>query len=243
MPQGLAGKVGRWQIAAMRIWLAALLLCFCAGAASAQTILTLSAIGNTVTQPDQITASLTAQMQAPAAAAAQAALNRLMAKALAEVNQVNGVKAVTGGYNVAELDPGNSAKPQYQASQDVALTMAAPGGAPPAAFTALTGQLQAQGLLLESLSGGLSAAGEDAARAAATVDGIHRLQAQAEAAAQALGLAVGSINSVTISGNSPGPMPMRMMAAMAAPAPQIASGPVTVSVTIDATVALKPPGG
>lgn len=242
-PQGLAYHSGQWHTKRMRIWPAAFLLCLgVATAAPAQTSLTLSVMGTDVTQPDQITASLTAQTTAPTAAAAQAALNRMMAKALATVRQVNGVEMLTGGYNVSEIDPANQGgKPQFEASQDLELTMPAPGGAPASSFTALTGQLQSQGLLLESLTPALSAKGQDTAQAAATIDGIHRLQAEAAAIAKTLGETIAGISSLTITGNQPGPMPIRMMAAMA-PAPQVAPGPVTVNVGIDGVIMLKPPG-
>lgn len=232
-----------WQALFMRILMVVCIFCLGIGSAAAQTNVTLSVTGTDVTQADQVVATLTAQTNAGTASAAQATLNRLMGKALAEAKVLAGVSAVTGSYNVAQIDSGDGAKPQFQASQDITLTMPAPGGNPPAAFTQLAGQLQVQGLLMQSIGGSLSARGEDAARAAATVDGIHRLQAQAQAVAQTLGEVVGGITTLSLNSAYSGPVPMRAMVAMAAaPAPEISPGPVTVTVNIDATVALKPPG-
>jgi uncharacterized protein YggE len=228
----------------MRTLIIIFIICLGIAPALAQTSLTLSVTGTNVTQADQVAATLSGQSNAATAAAAQAALNRLMGKALATAKNTAGVSAVTGTYNVAETDSGGNAKPQFQARQDLTLTMPASGGNPPAAFTQLAGQLQADGLLMQSIGGSLSAKGEDAARAAATVDGIHRLQTRAQAVAQALGDVVGGITTLSLNSGYAGPVPMRAMVAMAAaPAPEIAPGPITVTVNIEATVALKPPGG
>lgn len=211
--------------------------------AQAQTVLNLSATGSHVTAPDKMVAVLTVQANAQTAAAAQAALNHAMTQALATARAVDGVAATTGGYNVAEIDDRLKAtKPVFQANQELNLTMAATGGMPPAAFTELAGKLQQQGLLLETIGGALSAKGEDAARAAATLDGIGRLKAQAAAVAQALGDTVAGITSLSINSNNISPVGPRMMMAMAAAAPpQVAPGPMTVTVNIDAVIALKLP--
>lgn len=210
------------------------------GAVRAQTVLDLSATGQVVVLPDEMVADLTVQASAGSAAAAQAAVNRLMGKALSAAHGVAGVVAVTAGYNVFQPD---SDKPVYQASQGVELTMPAPGGVPPDAFTGLVGNLQQDGLLLNSLDGQLSAAGTDAANQAAVVDAIHRLQAQAAAVARTLGDKIGVIKTLNINAGNPAPvMPGRMMMAMAAapaPPPQAAPGPVTIQATVEATIELK----
>jgi uncharacterized protein YggE len=186
-----------------------------------KTSLSLSATGTSITAPDEMTASLS--VQATAAAAAKA---------------VSGVTTTTGAYSVYQPDAG---KPEYQASQALELTMPAPGGAPPEAFTGLTGNLQQQGLLLNNLDGQLSPAGQDHAAQEATTDALQRLRAQAASIAATLGDSVGPIKTLNIDGGNPAPMPMgRMMMAMASPPPQSAPGPVTVQVTVTATIELKP---
>jgi uncharacterized protein YggE len=220
-----------------------MLVCLAGGGlAQAQTVLNLSATGRDVTVPDEMVAALTVQAKAPTAAAAQAMLNRMMTQALAAARAVDGVAATTGGYNVAEFDDQNKGtKPVFQANQELNLTMPAPSGVPPASFTDLAGKLQEQGLLMETIGGALSAKGEDAARAAATSDGIGRLKTQAGAVAKALGDTVAGINSLTINSNDIAPVAPRMMMAMAAAAPpQVAPGPMIVTVNIDAVIALKP---
>ena len=101
--------------------------------------------------------------------------------------------------------------------------------------------LQHDGLQLNSLDGDLSAAGADAAAQAATTDALHRLQTQTNAIAATLGDKAGEIKTVTIDSNNPGPVMPRMMALQqgAAP-PQSAPGPVTVQVTVEATILLTP---
>ncbi len=194
--------------------------------------------------PDQMTASLNVQASAPTAAVAQAAVNKAMAKALAEARAVNGVTATTDSYSVQQTNADDSQKPVFQASQTLNLTMPAPGGTPAAAFTNLVGALQQQGLLLNTLDGQLSAAGADAASSQATVDALHRLRAEADAIAATLGDKVGEMKTISVDTNNGGPiMPGRMMMMKAeAPPPQAAPGPVTIQVTVSATITLTPPG-
>jgi len=121
--------------------------------------------------------------------------------------------------------------------------MAAAGGAPPAAFTALVGQLQQKGLLLNSLNGDLSAKAQEAAQQGAIDDAIRQIQSQAQAVAATLNEQVGKIQSLSVNVNMPGPVsrvgPMMLMAA-AAP-PQAAPAQVTVQANVSATIALTPP--
>ncbi len=206
------------------------------GAARAQTVLSLSATGSVDTAPDEMEASLVVVQTAQMAPAAQDAVNRLMAKALASARKVNGATATTAAYNVFQTQ-----NQGYQASQTLNLTMPAPGGVPPSVFTKLVGELQQDGLQLNSLDGELSDAGEDAASQAATIDALHRLRSEANAVAASLGDKAGDIKTVTIDANNSGPiMPGRMMALAAAAPPQAAPGQVTVQVTVEATIALTP---
>jgi uncharacterized protein YggE len=211
--------------------------------AAAPTVLTVSANGNNTVEPDQIDASLDVQASAASAAQAQAEVNRQMKLALAAARATAGVTATTGDYSVYQNAPDNgSAKPVYQASQNLALCMPAPDGMPPAAFTNLVGQLQGQGLLLNTLDGNLSSKGQAAANQGAIDDAIHQIQAQAAAVAASLGEHVGRFQSLNVNLNSPGPImraPMMMMAA-AAPPPQAAPGKVTVQANVTATIELTP---
>ena len=214
------------------------------GTAQAQTVLSVSANGSNTVDPDQIVASLDVQFSAANAAQAQAAVNREMKQALDAARATAGVTATTGDYSVYQNTPdnGSTAKPVYQASQNLALSMAAPDGVPPASFTSLVGQLQSQGLLLNTLDGNLSALGQAAATQGAINDAIHQIQAQAAAVAATLGEHVGKFQSLNVNVNSPGPVmraPMMMMAA-AAPPPQAAPGKVTIQANVSATNELTP---
>jgi uncharacterized protein YggE len=209
---------------------------------AAPTVLTLSAAGSTAVNPDQIVASLNVQSSSATAARAQAAVNREMKQALGAANSVAGVTATTGDYSVDQNNPDTSANPRpgYQASQDLQLMMAAPG-VPPPAFTALVGRLQGQGLLLNTLDGDLSDAGQAAAQQAAIDDAIRQIQAQAAAVAAVLGERVGKIQSLNVNVNAPGPV-MRAASMMlaAAPPPQAVFAKVTIQASVNATILLRP---
>jgi uncharacterized protein YggE len=224
----------------MKYLFAALLLAaLLAGPAGAETVLQLSATGIATAVPDETTASLTVQATAPTAGAAQAQVNQAMGKALAAARAVDGVVATTAGYSVQDSSQKQDGS-QFQASQSLTLTIPAPGGAPPAAFTALVGGLQAKNLLLNNLDGDLSVAGRAAAQAQAITDAINRIKQQAAQVAGTLGEKVGTIKTINLQTDS-GPMPrMGAMMAMAAPAPQAAPGPVTVTANINAEIALVP---
>jgi predicted secreted protein len=213
--------------------------------ATAQTVLNLAANGSDSVDPDRIVAALTAQASGTDAAGVQADVNRAMAAALSAARTVTGVTATTGDYSVYQTTPpdGPPQKPVYQASQDLQLRMAAAGGAPPAAFTALVGQLQQKGLLLNSLNGDLSAKAQEAAQQGAIDDAIRQIQSQAQAVALTLNEQVGKIQTLSVNVNMPGPVsrvaPMMIMAA-AAP-PQAAPAQVTVQANVSATIGLTPP--
>lgn len=213
-----------------------------AAPAAAQTMLNLSANGSSSADPDRINASLDVQFSAADAAEAQAEVNRAMAKALGAARSVSGVTATTGDYSVYQTTPDNGQKPAYRASQNLRLSMAAPGGAPPGGFTTLLGQLQQKGLLLNSLNGDLSPHAQEAAEASAIKDAIRQIEAQARAVAATLNEHVGKIQTLNVNLNLPGPVlrAAPMMMATAAP-PQAAPAQVTVQANVTATIALTPP--
>jgi uncharacterized protein YggE len=227
----------------MRSFCAALgLFCVFALPAVAQTALSLSAQGSVVVAPDEVVASLSVQVNAKRAPEAAALVNAAMAKALTAARAVVGGTAATADYQQSSTNDENGHVTGYTASQTLNLTMPAPGGVPPAGFTALVGDLQAEGLLLNSLDGALSDAGQRQARAAAITDAVRRLQADAGTVAAALGDKVQGIKTLRLDMDNPPPIvPGRMMmAAIAAPPPQAAPGPVTVSASVTGEVALGP---
>lgn len=213
----------------------------CAGAlvARAQTVLNLSAVGQADAIPDEMVASLQVQETAPQAEAAQAAVNAAMTKALGMARAVPGIVATTNGYQVFKTAAENAATPaQFQASQILALVMPAPGGVPPDRFTSLLGQLQQNGLLLNTLDGHLSRAGQARAGQAAIADGIGQIQAQAAMIAARLNMRVGGIKTLDVNVNAPMLVAPKAMLMSAMAPPQAAPDKVTVQANISATIAL-----
>ncbi|HTQ72308.1 MAG TPA: SIMPL domain-containing protein [Acidocella sp.] len=208
--------------------------------AAAQTALTLTATGLALAAPDEAVANFNVQAQKPDAAGAQAAVNQAVAKALAAARAVPGVVATTGGYNSYFATPDGQSKPQFNAQQSLTLVQPAAGGVPDQAFTDLLGKLQAQGLLLNGLSGDLSQAGQEAAQRAAIRDALAQLHAQADDIAAALHKKVGALKTLTVNtGAGPvPPMPRMMALAAAAPAPQSAPDKVTVTANVTAEIEL-----
>jgi uncharacterized protein YggE len=191
-------------------------------------------------QPDQAVATLTAQASSANAATAQNEVNAAMAAALALAKRIAGLTATTANYDVSAIAPDSGNGPdKYQASQDLNLTMQAPGGAPAASFLALLAKLQTRGLLLESLDGDLSDHAQRQAEQAAIIDALHQIQTQAAAIAAALNEKMDRITTLNVNiddgGPSPGPRPMMMMARAATP-PQAAPAAVTVQASVSATI-------
>jgi uncharacterized protein len=215
---------------------------FCAALpARAQTELNLAATGQKLVAPDEMTASLQVQAASPRAAAAQGEVNGAMSKALALAKAVSGVTATTGSYSVFE-DSSDSAKPPvFRASQSLQLVIPAPGGVPPDGFTALVGQLQQDGLLLNGLDGDLSGNGQESAERSAIADAIGQIQAQAAMIAGDLRKNVGEIKTLNVNVNMPEAVmraPRAMMMAAAMPPPQAAPDKVTVQANVSATIEL-----
>lgn len=211
-------------------------------AAHAQTDLTLAATGQASLPPDEATAALTVQAQEASAARAQAEVNAATAKALALTRNVPGVKITTGGYSTYTVTPDNNAPPQFTAQQSLQLVEPAANGVPSSAFSHLLATLQQDGLLLNALSGDLSAAGQRQAQQAAIADALAQIQAQAAAIAASLHQHIGTIKSLNVSTNyNPGPRPMMLaMARDAASVPQSAPDNVQVTANVTADIALKP---
>ncbi len=111
---------------------------------------------------------------------------------------------------------------------------------PDKAFTALLARMQADGLLLNGLSGGLSQAGQEVAQRAAIRDALTELRAQADDISAALHKQVGALKTLNVnSGGGPvPPMPRMMSMAMAAPAPQSAPGQITITANVSAEIEL-----
>ncbi|MBU6425727.1 MAG: SIMPL domain-containing protein [Rhodospirillales bacterium] len=210
--------------------------------AAAQTALTLNASGTAQAEPDEAVANFNVQKVKPDAASAQAAVNQAVANAMAAAKAVPGVVVTTGGYNSYSTTPDGQTAPQFTAQQSLTLTQPAKDGVPDQAFTSLLAKLQADGLLLNGLSGDLSQAGQDKAQREAIRDALTQLRAQADDIADALHKQVGALKTLNVNtgGGPVPPMPRMMMMAAAAPAPQSAPDKVTVTANVSAEIELSP---
>lgn len=207
--------------------------------AAAQTALTLSAGGAAQAAPDEAVANFNVQAVKPDAASAQGAVNQTVAKAMAAAKTVPGVVVTTGGYNSYSSTPDGQTKPQFTAQQSLTLTQPAKDGVPDKAFTALLAKLQADGLLLNGLSGDLSQSGQAVAQRAAIRDALTQLRAEADDIADALHKKVGALKTLNVNTGG-GPVPRMMAMAVAAPAPKSAPDKVTITANVSAEIELTP---
>lgn len=212
-------------------------------AASNLTNLHLSASAQRDMPRDLLTATLSAEASDPDAKKVQGDINQRMAAALVRVKQVAGITAETTGYSVyrdAEEKAGPDKPPRWHGSQSVTLS-----GKDFAALLSLVGALQQQGLVMQSLAPDLSRAARQSVEDALTDEALIRLQQRADRVAATLGKEVADFRAVSLGNVNPPPPVFRAMAMASgisssiAP-PVAAAGSATVSVTVEADVALAP---
>ena len=222
--------------------LAAILVYLIGGAswAAAATTLDLSVTGKAYNPANALDAELTARTSAASAGKAQAGLNQMVASALRKAHAVKGVTVTTAGYNVSPVYPKRT---MWEARQSLSLTMqAAPESQAAQPMLALLGQLQQNGLMLESLQGTLTALARHQAEQAAIQDAVKRLKAQAAAVAGALGDQPGEITHLRLNLGAPAFQPMMRApmameaAAMQASPPSVSPAPLAEQATLTATV-------
>lgn len=224
-----------------RLLLLTPLLTILASPVAAQTILSLSATGEATAPPDEAVAHFQAQATKPDAAAAQAAVNQAVAKALTAARTTAGVTVTTSFYNTYSVIPENQTKPAFTAEQSLTLVQPDAGGIPDAAFTSLLTKLQSDGLLLTGLSGDLSSASTAKLQQEAVRNALNALREEAKNVADTLHKKVGDLQSLTV-GTDGGPVPPLLMGAramaMAAPPPQSAPDNVSVTAHVNAKIEL-----
>jgi uncharacterized protein YggE len=203
-----------------------------APAGLAETLLHIVETAEVTRAPDEVVASLRAEARAGTAAAAQEAVNRQVASAVARAQGVPGVRVSTGGYWTGRADEGRS----WQAAQTV--TLRAPDGA---ALLELTGALQATGLATAGLQWTLTRDAARAAREEASRLALDALRRRAEAVAGQLGLVLVGLREVRIDAPEATPQPRAMaMARATAAAPPVAlAEDVVVSAAVSAVVVLR----
>lgn len=208
--------------------------------ASAQTILSLSSSGSATTSPNEVVAEFEVQSTKPSAAAAQQDVNQSVTKALSAARSLQGVSVTTGNYNTYATASDQQAKASFTAQQSLILTQPATDGIPSKAFSDMLAKLQSEGLLLTTLRGDLSAAGQQKLQQKAVQEALSQLNEDAKNIASTLNQKVVAIESLNVdmsSGFAP-PMPARAMA-MAAAAPQSAPGNMSTTANVSAKIQLS----
>ncbi len=209
----------------------ALALLVAALPARAATILHLSSSATVKVMPDELQATLAAEIGAATPVEAQAAVNALVSRALVQVRAVSAVTASTGSYSVWHIsDP----HPEWRASQTIALS-ATDGPA----LLGLVGTLQADGLAVSSLAWNLKEETATGAYEKAEMMALAGLKAKAERAAKLLGMHFAGFRAVWLTPpEGPSPRPMAMMAARAMPEPNAVPGETSVTATVTAEARL-----
>jgi uncharacterized protein YggE len=202
------------------------------------TTLELSVTGAATHAPDATTASLTAEATAPSAAAAQQAVNVLVAHALQAAHAVPGLAVTTSNYSVSPVYPEQKT---WRAQQGLELSQdAAPQSQAAKPMLKLIGSLQHDGLTLQNLTGKLSPKAQREAKNTAIADAVKRLKTQTEIVAAALGDQLGAITALRLNVATPVfPLLRAGSMAMAESAPpSISAAPVAEHVTLSGTVTL-----
>lgn len=203
------------------------------------TTLILSESATREVEQDTILARLVARAEGEAPAAVQATVNRAMADALEQARAAAGVRVATGGYRVQQRYNREGQPVSWIAEQE--LRLAADEAA---SVLQLVGALQESGLVVEGLGFELSPAMRREVEDELTIEAIERLRARAEGIADALETDVARVMVLTVGGTvgiPPGPrFEARAMAADAAPPPSAVPDRETVSVDVNAEIALAP---
>lgn len=208
------------------------------------TILHLDQTAERTVPRDRMSVDLRAEATGADPAAVQAAVNRLMAAALAKVKTVTAVKGSSGNYQTVNVTPtgpnGKPLPPRWRAIQDLNLASRD--------FTAaldLAGQLQAGGLVIDDMRFDVAPETLRAAQRALTDEALKALTARAGEIAAALGLRVARIQNLHVGnasqpGGGPHPLLMSRVAGAAAPPPVVAAGDSTIAVAVNADIELAP---
>jgi uncharacterized protein len=205
------------------------------GAGADATLLMLSQRAEKAVPRDRLTAELRTEATGADPAKLQAGINRTMTAALARAKEVPGVAVETTSYTVYQRRTGETLR--WQASQGLRLSSRDFG-----ALLGLAGALQARGLVLADLTP--SVAPESVARVEdeLTNEALARLKRRADAIAAALGQKVERFRELRVGNATTGGMvrPMAVLRSAAAPPPVVEAGDATVSLSVDATIALVP---
>lgn len=204
------------------------------------TKLDITGTGTIQAPPDQLTARFRAESRDTSAAAAQQSVNTQVHKATDLAEKAKGVTYAVLHYSVSELrGEKDKTPPSWSASQT--MTFTATDGK---SLLPLTGQLQANGLLLEGLEWSLSPDKQKTLFLEAEKAAVTDAKKQAETLAATLGLKVVRFSTISVSGSSfPRPVFMAAMAARSMDSvtpPSSTAETQNVNATANATVLLAP---
>lgn len=208
------------------------------------TLLQLNETAERMVPRDRLTIAMRVEVSGTDRVRVQAELNRRMSTALAKVKTVETVAAASGNYQTDERTSGSDGKPvppQWHAVQDLFLI-----GRNFGTLLNLAAELQADGLTIADMNFDVAPESLRAAQRSLTDDALNALTARAGEIAATLRLKVARIVNLRV-GNAmqppPGLRPVMMEArafAAAMPPPAVAAGNGTVTLTVDADIALVP---
>lgn len=208
---------------------------------SDESVLHLSETAQRDMPRDLLRATLAAEATDVDANKVQSEINQRMSEAMTRIKQVAGITLETGGYSVYRETP-DKQPARWHGSQTVNLT-----SKDFAALLSLTGALQQQGLVIQSLAPDISREARQSVEDALTDEALTRLKQRADRIAATAGVKLQGIRTLTV-GNVNAPPPivqpmMRMAAASPAPMPPpvAEAGNATVSITATAEFALAAP--
>lgn len=237
----MSQSVPRTTTATVRRAVCVLALVLAASPAWADTVLHLSQTATVTEPPNELDATLRAQVTSTNTADAQKRVNTMIADALARARQVKGITVSTGGYTVWRVGPTQQDHTErWQAGQNLQLK-----GTDGTTLLKLAGELQQKGLATQQLEWRLSPQAERKAHAEATRQAISQLRGRIDEAAELLGLRFGSFKDVQLDVPKTPVFPRLMGAAAmaapsAAPPPSAISEDIAVSATVQADAILLP---
>ncbi len=201
----------------------------------APTVLHLTQSAEKKLTRDVLHVELRAEKTGSDAQTVQSAINQLMAKALEQAHQAQGIEVETGSYSVNHIET----QSDWSGFQSLYLS-----GGDAAAVLKLAGTLQTQGLVMSMMGYEASRKVLKGAEDALTDEALSGLAARAASIAQQLHLSVLGYRDLTVGNAQTQGAPVPRFAAMAAsapagmPLPVAAPGEATVSLTVSADVLL-----
>lgn len=210
----------------------------------APTVLHLDQTAEHTVTRDRLTIELRAEATGTDPSRVQAEINRRMAAVLAKVKAVAAVKAASGNYQTYQTTPaGPDGKPKLPAQWHTVQELSLTSRDFPAVLD-LAGRLQADGLLIGDMRFDVAPETLRAQQRALTDEALTELTARASQIAKTLGLRVQQIQNLRV-GNATqpgGPRPLMMARAIpgASPPPAVEAGDTTISVAVEADIALAP---